>query len=415
LGSILRGITTPADVLRGNIPTPYSGGAQPSQDVMSRATETASLISPMSPSYRAGVRYGTVTPLADDAWMPGWRGNLTATPIMPPTAREIKDAGSTQYNAVRGSNLETPSNLIGDVASQTQSQFGANFSAENAPKTFARLSMMSNPARSGSSMADLMAHYDELSRIIGTGGSDGLAARQARDNLQAYINNLGSGNTRAIPGTVPTMAAEDIAPTLATARGNTRAAMNANKVSGELDPAATGFIERAEGRSGTGRRALSDQLADRAGKILESNEQISALAPDEIAALRLVRDGTATQNILEWAGKRFGGLSPVSAVNTAAMSGAGFSGLGAKGVALGLVSQLGGTVAKAVANAMARGNTRLAEELMRRNSPLAQGLLAEQRLDFSPGIGRDQAVMRSLMPGLLTDPPPENRLPPGYI
>jgi hypothetical protein len=70
LGSLLRAMSTPGDVYLGNIPTPYGGpnaAAQPSSDVMGRATESASVMSPISPSYRAGARFGTVTPLADDA------------------------------------------------------------------------------------------------------------------------------------------------------------------------------------------------------------------------------------------------------------------------------------------------------------------------------------------------------------
>jgi hypothetical protein len=98
------------------------------------------------------------------------------------------------------------------------------------------------------------------------------------------------------------------------------------------------------------------------------------------------------------------------------MSGAGSGGIGWKGILAGLASQAGGAVAKAAANAIARGNTRLAEELVRANSPLAESLRAAQTLSYSPGIGRDQAVMRSLMPGLLEEPPVyQRKLPPGYI
>jgi hypothetical protein len=129
LGSILRAITTPYDILAGNIPTPYSPGASaaPSADVLGRAAETASILSPISPSYRAGARFGTVTPLGeptinpfasgDQALFGGLRGNLTKAPLTPPSAQEIKDAGGGQYNAIRGSGLDTPSSQMGDLAS----------------------------------------------------------------------------------------------------------------------------------------------------------------------------------------------------------------------------------------------------------------------------------------------------------
>jgi hypothetical protein len=160
-------------------------------------------------------------------------------------------------------------------------------------------------------MADLLSHYQALNKIVAGGGPDGAAAAQAKLSLERYINDLGAGNTIATPGMTPTMAPEDVGTTLQTANANTRSAMNANKISGELDPAATGFIERAEGRSGTGRKLLADQLADRATKILESNKDVSSLLPDEVAALKKVQDGTATQNVMEWAAKRFSGLGPM--------------------------------------------------------------------------------------------------------
>jgi hypothetical protein len=342
--------------------------------------------------------------------MPGWRGNLTRPPGVPPTAQEIKTAGGAGYTAVRESGLETPSNLVADVANQIKNDYGARFSPESAKSTFARLDLMTDPKRSGTSMADLMAHYDDLTGIIGKGGSDASAAYEARETLKRYIDTLGAGNTRPMPGATPTMAPEQVGPTLQEARANTRAAMAANKISGELDPAATGFIERAEGRSGTGRKSMADQLQDRAKQILESNKEYGRFTPDEIQALEKIRDGTAGQSMLEWLGRRFGGVGPASSITNLTM-GMGLGGLGWKGLLASVPPMLGGELAKAWANAMARGNTRVAEELARRNSPLAQGILAQQPLSHSPGIGRDEAVMRAIVPGLFDNRPPP--VPPG--
>jgi hypothetical protein len=211
------------------------------------------------------------------------------------------------------------------------------------------------------------------------------------------------------------MAPEQIGPTLETARGNTRSAMAANKISGELDPAATGFIERAEGHAGPGRRAVAMQLSDRAEAILKKNEEIRSFAPDEVKALELIRDGTATRNTLEWFGRRFGGTDLASTLANAAVGGA----VGATGgwpwALAAVAAQSGGLLAKAAANAMARGQTKVAEELVRSNSPLARSLIENQHLNYSPGAGRDAAVMRLLGPGLLEAPLPQSRLPPGYI
>jgi hypothetical protein len=106
----------------------------------------------------------------------------------------------------------------------------------------------------------------------------------------------------------------------------------------------------------------------------------------------------------------------MAAAATLLTGGAGVSGLGWKGLLAALPLQAGGAVAKAAANAVARRNTRLAEELMRYNSPLAESLRAQQTLSPSASFGRDAAVMRSIMPGLLEEPPVyERKAPPGYI
>ena len=415
LGSLLRTITTPGDILLGNVPTPYGGGSASAPDAVSRAAESAWNISPMSPSYRAGARFGTVTPLAEDAWLPSWRGNLTKAPLTPPPAGDIYKAGDTGYTALRESGLGTPSGPLSTLAGDIQTGYGERFSPESAKSTFTRLDMMQNPKRSVTSMADLMAHRDDLTATIGKGGSDAVAAYEARDALDRYISDLGAGNVSAMPGATPTMAPEQISPTLEAARGNTKSAIAANKISGDLDPAATGFIEKAEGRTGPGRRPVVMQLEDRAAAILEKNKEFRSFAPDEVEALKTVRDGTATRNTLEWFGRRFGGTDLASTLANSIVGagthfGAGGSGWG--GLLAAGATQVGGLLAKAAANAMARGQTRVAEELVRRNSPLARSLVENQTLSYSPGTARDAAIMRILGPGLLA-PPDTAPLPAG--
>jgi hypothetical protein len=268
-------------------------------------------------------------------------------------------------------------------------------------------------------MTDLVAHRQALSNIIGKGGPDSVAAYQARAKLDQFLDNLGQGNTQVSGYGPPSMAPDAVGPTLQTARGNTRSAMSASEISGELSPASTGFVERAEARAGTpGRQSVDTQLRNRAGAILESNKDIRGFLPDEVEALKAVRDGTATRNTLAWFGQRFGNLDWRSMLASGGMGGlvGGVFGHGTPGMsALALGMQSGGVLAKAVANAMAKGQTRVAEELVRSNSPLARGLSETAPLSYSPGAGRDATIMRLLGPGLLDEPLPQSRLPPGYI
>lgn len=419
LGSLLRTLTSPYDVATGRVPTPYDGSAASAPDAVSRAAESAWNISPMSPSYRAGARFGTVTPLAEDAWLPSMRGNLTKPPLTPPSAREIKGAADAGYTAVRGSGLETPSNLIANLATEIKRDFGAAFGPEDAKGTFSRLDMMSDPARSGTSMTDLIAHRNALSNIINKGGPDGVAAYQARTKLDQFLDNLGQGNTQVAGYGPPSMAPEAIGPTLQTARGNTRAAQSASEISGELTPATTGFIEKAEGRS----QPIAEQLSKRARAILESNKEIKGFLPDEQKALETIRDGTATSATLKWFGDKFGNIDWRSALSAGSLGGilgtAGGGGTQGAGI-IGTGLLAGGVISKMIANAMAKGQTRVAEELVRSNSPLARSLVDAQHLSYSPHTARDAAIMRLLGPGLLDAPTeelpdPRKKLPPGYL
>jgi hypothetical protein len=111
LGALMRGLSSLGDVTGGKIATPYEPGtsATPSADVLGRAVETASIISPISPSYRVGARFGTPQKLDENSWLPGWRGDFAKAPLTPPSAGDIKKGADTGYTSIRESGLETPS------------------------------------------------------------------------------------------------------------------------------------------------------------------------------------------------------------------------------------------------------------------------------------------------------------------
>ena len=430
-------MSTPGDIYLGNIPTPYGGpnaAAQPSSDVLGRATESAGVMSPISPSYGAGARFGTVTPLADDAWLSGLRGNLTKPIIAPPSAQDVRSAANAGYDAVKQSGLEVPSTSVIDLANTATRAIGKDFTPTDAPSTYARLAAMSDPERSSSSMLDLMSHRDALTGIIGKGGPDGVAARRVRDALDNQLNNPASMGVRPItdptrPGVPPTMAPEDVGSTLQTARDNYRSALNANRISGDLDPAVTGILERAEGRAATANSGqnLDNQLRRRAAAILEHNKDVASLAPDEKAALEAIRDGTFLQNRLRSIGNTLGGGGGLGRLWSSGMGGAGGLLAGMSGGGTGQGTAAAGAIAapaigwlsKTLENALARRSINAADELIRSNSPLYRSILDAAPLSYSPGLGRDEAVMRALMPGLLAPPQPPlssgRQMPPGFI
>ena len=238
LGVLQRALTSPGDVARGTVPTPYGGNPEPSSDALSRATETATLMTGVSPSYMAGSRFGA-PPVPQ------------ALP-KPPTIAEIQAAADAGVN-------------------------------------------------------------------------------------------------RAAPGKVPILTQAEREELLRTSRGNyaaAEAAQNAKPDSSRLQSGLKWY-----------------------GQTAASNDPLTALVTSLPGIAYSMGSG-------DWKGLLFSG----------ALRG-------------------GGQLAKLAANAMARGQPRVAEELARRNSPLGQSLLENLPLSPSrpPPVGRDQAIMQSLIPGLLED------------
>lgn len=441
LGSLLRAISTPGDVALGNVPTPYGGpnaAAQPSSDVMGRATETAGVMSPISPSYRAGARFGTVTPLADDAWLSGLRGNLTKPIIGAPTGGELGMAADAGYDAVRGAGWEIPSTALADTAKTATDRISKNFTPPQpglpgpAPDTYGRINAMTNPQRSTVSVADLMAHRDALTQTMQGGGSDALAARQVRDQIDQLLGNLGGAGARPIadplrPGVPPSMSLDDISSTLADARENTRSRLTANQLSGEKEVAVKGILPQINLKSmAKGSTYNAEQaMRDRVSALLMSNKDVASLLPDERAALEGVVEGTWPGNRLRDFGKYFGSFPFGIGLSTSA----GYSLEGALGIpGLRYALPVAGAAARKGSAALTRSALDDAEELIRRNSPLYRSLLQDAPLSYSPGLrgGDPYSLMpgpltfpRAAMPGLLAPPQPPlssgQQMPPGFI
>jgi hypothetical protein len=219
------------------------------------------------------------------------------------------------------------------------------------------------------------------------------------------------------------MTPAEVGATLETARGNARAAASANRISGDLNEARKGIVPESEAAQNIGGLGfnLDRNLRLRTNKILSDNANVAALQPDEKAALEGVADGTWLRNTLRNIGSIFGVTNPVRAIASTTVGGAGGAAVGLPELAA--ILPAAGTVAGATASGMTRRALTAAEELIRRNSPLAQSQLDALQNSYSPGIGRDQAVIRALLPGLLAPPPPEPRgrgllvppPPPGFI
>lgn len=412
-GMFLRGITSPGDVTRGSLPiTGPTGGINP--ELTNRALDFAQSVSLTNPASMAGER--------------GFGPPVRTGPPQVPSATMLKQAANDQYDQIRGGGPDILSQAITDRARQASTDLSRKFDRESAPNVFSTLDAMLDPQSSWTSMTSLMARRDRLGELAGKGGTEGEAARQALAQVDHMISTqLDPSNTRmGYGGPWAPLAPGEVAPAMARADANWGAAQRANTLSGELDTARTGFIEKGEGRRGN-----FDLYSRRAAeKVLETDKEVKSLSPAERAALDYVNVGNWLRNKASDIGTSFGqsGLSKAVSFLRGGIGGgvlgALWNGLtpetGLLAGATAVAAPWVGKVARSVADSGARSAISAADELMRTRSPMYQEYMASRG---SPLFSREQAIQSILQPGLLgaleypqaTPPKVERRLPAGYI
>lgn len=414
-GMFLRGITSPGDVSRGSVPT-HTPTGQINPDLTNRGLDFAQSVSLTNPAAMAGER----------AFGPPVRTGPSATP----SARMLKDTASDQFNDIRLRAPDVLSSTIADRARQTSADLSRTFDREAAGNVFSTLGAMLDPAATWTPMTSLLARRDRLKELAGKGGAEGAAASQALAQVNDLLSTqLGTNNTRPqyAGGPFAPMAPGEVAPALSRADANWGAAQRANQLTGDLQKARVGMVERGEGRRGN----LDLNIRNAAERMLENEKQVKSLTPEELRAVEYIQAGNWLRNKASDLGTSFG-QSGLSKAVASLRGGAGLGLLGtliqgltpeaAVPAAVGMVAgPWVGSVARSVADAGARRAVSAAEELMRRRSALAQEYLAGRT---SPLFGREQAIQSILQPGLLgalesypeaAPPRIEQRLPPGYI
>lgn len=409
LGSLLRGITAPGDVASGRVPIMGPGGGY-NPDMVRRGIDTASIIGPVNPAVRAGTG-----PIPGETLT-----GLRMPNVTPPSATTLNQAADLGFTDVRLRGPDVLSSTIGDTARQTRQTMLPRFAEASAPQTYSALESMTNPVRSWTSMTDVLARRDALRDIAAKGGPDGQAAREAMGAIDNMISSrLDPTNTRSQYSGAPRapMAPGEVAPALETARGNWGAAARSNELSGELDRATTGMVERAEGRAASTYSGgnLDNNIRASARSMLEQNKKIGGYSPEEISALEDIRDGNLTRNAARFLGNTFGGQGGIARLVSGATGGAAATALGLPPYVGALGLPAAGSMARAAANAGARGSVAAADALLRSRSPLYEEMLANAR-PVAP-IGREEAIGRAVLPGLLAPrrEPLVPRPPPGFI
>ncbi len=382
LAGIRSGLSAPADVVEGRLMTPYSTprppvspGTMSSQvdpNTINRAIDfTAVSGSPISAARRAG------------EFMPmGLMGDFGA-----PTAQQLKTVAAKGYDAARASDMTVPGADIAGMANQLQQTLQGEHGviAKTAPKTFAILDeLAAPPAGAVGTYPGLEAARRGLSAISSEGGTDGFAAQKAVGALNKFI--------------------DEMAPEAADARANYAAAMRSNALTGELDRANTGILEQAQARAEATHSGqnLDNAIRQRVASLLQSPDRVGGFSQAEIDALKGVVAGGPVQNIARRGGNLLGGGQGMHGGALGTLGAVIGSHYGPEVAGAGAAAPiLAGAGLKKLENALSVRQLNNADEIVRQNSPLYRAMQSEGALT-TPAIGRNSAVLRAILPGLIS-------------
>lgn len=351
-----------------------------------RAANFAAMANPIPAALRAG----------EGAPLMGMKLAPEKPPI--PTAQELKAAGGADIQAAKNSGLELTASSLGDWSRKMQQDlFEAGVHPVDAPSTYAKLKELENaPPGAIATAANLQSLRESLGHTAQNfnpnAGKDQLAASRSIRGLDSLLP--GQAEEGVLAGTPAATQA-----LFERGRGNYAAAMRSNDLTGVLDRARTGILERAEGRaqaSYSGRN-IDNTIRQKAEAILEKPKEISGLSDEQLAALENVTEGGPVRNTARYIGNLLGGGGGLGQTGIAltGMSVGGAMG-GPQGAAVGLIPAAVGAGAKGLANILAKRSLTKADEAMRMDSPLYKETL--QAAPVVPAnLTRGAAVARMLL------------------
>jgi hypothetical protein len=380
-------VTLPGDVYTGKTSiTGPDGHTNP--EVINRAADLASLATPVNPAVRAG-----------DRAIPGVVKTLVREEPKIPTTEELAKAGSADINAARNSGLDVTASSVANYGKLLQQKlFDSGISPVDAPATFAKLKALEeSPADAIFTAGNLQSFRESLGATAQNfnpqAAKDQLAASRVIKGLDEFLPSLDEASVLAgAPAATQKL--------FETGRGNYAAAMRSNDITGVLDRANTGILERAETRAQAANsgRNIDNTIRSKVASVLEKPKEISGLSDQELAALNQVVEGGSGRNAARYiANLMGGGGGAAQSLMTAIGAAGGATAGGVPGALVGAALPASiGSGAKAVANAIAKRDLRKVDELMRKRSPLYEERLANAPL-VTEGLGKRAAIARLLM------------------
>jgi len=348
----------------------------------------------MNPALRAG-----------DRMIPGMAQALRPERVRTPTAQELKALGVSDINAAKNSGLELTGAAIADYSRKLQQGlFGSGIHPTLAGNTFKILKELEDvPAGATFTAANLQTLHETFGAVAQnfnqTAAKDQLAASRVIKGLDEFLPTV---NPSAVVAGSPSATQK----LFETGRGNYAAAQRSNDITGALDRAKTGVLERAEGRAQAANsgRNIDNTIRSKVESVLEKPKDVSGLTDAEIAALDKVVQGGAGRNAARTVGNWMGGGGGLGQTSLGAvLGGTGYMTGGPAGaLALGSLPFFVGTGAKATANALAKRDLRGVDEMLRQRSPLYEQLMATRGMSaISPE--RRGAPMRGLLGGMFSE------------
>lgn len=384
-------VALPGDVYTGKTSVIGPDG-HTNPEVIGRAAELAGLATPVNPAIRAG-----------DRAIPGVAKALTREKPVVPTTEELAAAGKADITAARNSGLEVTSDSLANWSRQAQQDlFEKGIHPVDAPATYAKLKELETaPAGSFVTASNLQSLRESLGHTAQNfnpnAAKDQLAASRSIGGLDKFLPSLDASSVVAGSPAATAQLFER-------GRGNYAAAMRSNDITGVLDRANTGIVERAEARAQAANsgRNLDNTLRQKIASLLEKPKEVSGLSNAEITALNESMGGSGARNTARYIGNVLGGGGGFGQAFTGSL-GAGVGAMfgGTPGAVIGAgVPIAAGAGAKSVANMLAKRSVKSVDELLRKRSPLYQERLAASPMEAEKLATRETIARLLLAAGI---------------
>lgn len=358
LDPVIRSVQAPGEAMRGELQV-IGDDRRPTDEAIARSLEFGATMAPASAGMARGTAHSRTL------------GEAIRRRPDPPTAQQLRQAASSQYDQMRATGATYAADDIARMAQETMVRMNQEgFNDATSPRTFRILQQLSQP-REG--------QFGTIDGLQAARRTFGQLRRQALDPTEgaaAGIALRGLDEFIQAPVQSPTTAQTGAAGLLRTANANHAAASRSREIGG-IERASE--LRAAAANSGNN---LGNTIRQRVTSALTSRRPLSGYSDEELRALEQIIRGTFAQNASRDLGSFLGGGGGIGAQQTG-ISGAGVGallgapvGAAVEGATIGGVATVGlGAASRALSNALTSRALRRADDMIRGRSPLYQDML----------------------------------------